>query len=78
MKSALTATFATVALKAQTKAAQHLETCERCRRLFIVAVEESAEDEASLLHSLGEGGVFGLTAKVIRELRTCPEWPAGT
>jgi hypothetical protein len=81
MKSALVATFATVALKAQTKAAQHLENCERRRRLFISAFsafEESAEDEMSLLHSLGEGGVFGLTAKVIRELRTCPEWPAGT
>jgi hypothetical protein len=78
MKSALVATFATVALKAQSKAAQHLESCERCRRLFISAYDESAEDEASLFHSLGEGGVFGLTAKIIRELRTCPEWPAGT
>jgi hypothetical protein len=55
MKSALIATFATVAVKAQTKAAQHLENCERCRRVFISAFEESAEDEMSLLHSLGEG-----------------------
>jgi hypothetical protein len=78
MKSALIAKFPTVALKAQTKAAQHLENCERRRRLFISAYNESAEDEMSLLHSLGAGGVFGLTAKVIRELRTCPEWPAGT
>ena len=59
MKSSLIEIFARVALKAQTRAAQHLENCERCRRLFISAFEESAEDEMSLLHSLGEGGVLG-------------------
>ena len=73
----LIADFAARALKEQTKAAQHLETCPRCRRLFISAFETSAEDEMSLLHSFGEGGTFELTAKIIRELRTCPEWPAG-
>jgi hypothetical protein len=77
MNRALIAEFAAVTLKAQTKAAQHLETCVRCRRLFVSALEEGAEDEMALLHSLGEGGAFGLTAKIVRELRTCPEWPAG-
>lgn len=78
MKSAPIDAFAALTLKAQTKAAQHLENCERCRRLFISAFEESAKDQMSLVHSLGEGGAFGLTAKIIRELRTCPEWPEGT
>ena len=64
-------------LKAQSNAAQHLEACRRCKRLFVSFLEASAEDEPALIHSLGEGGPFGLTAKIVRELRTCPDWPAG-
>lgn len=70
---ALIAEFAALALKTQTKAAQHLETCARCRRLFVSALQV-ADDEAVL--PLADGA-FGLTAKIIRELRTCPEWPPG-
>jgi hypothetical protein len=76
MKDPIIAQTAHSLLKAQTKAAQHLENCVRCKRLFVSLLEATAEDEQALLHSLGEGAAFGLTAKIIRELRTCPEWPA--
>ena len=76
MKDPIIAQTAHSLLKAQTKAAQHLENCERCKRLFVSLVEATAaEDGPAFLHSLGEEAAFGLTAKIIRELRTCPEWP---
>ncbi len=76
MKDPMIADIAHRLLRAQTKAAQHLENCARCKRLFVSFLEATAEDEQALLHDLGEGAAFGLTAKIIRELRTCPEWPA--
>lgn len=64
---------AKAALKAQTKAAQHMEACARCQRLFLSALKASAEEDPMFLRE----GAFGITVKIIRELRDCSEWPTG-
>jgi len=60
-------------LKGQTAAAQHMEICTRCQRLFVAALEVSDETDPMFFRE----GAFGITAKVIRDLRDCAGWPSG-
>ena len=62
-------------LKAQVAAAEHIRDCDRCRRLFEVAIEEAAQ---SGNESLGSAfNPFQVTAHIRLELRACPDWPKG-
>ena len=62
-------------LNAQAQAAEHIRSCSRCQRLFLVAFEAAAEqlDQAATIHS----EVWLLTRELLREFRQCSDWPRG-
>jgi hypothetical protein len=75
------AAFATKqALKAQVAAAEHMRDCARCSHLFQIAYQETVSGDV-VLDLSGKTAVsnpfdpFFVTSQIVRELRSCPNWP---
>lgn len=68
-----------LALDAQVTAGEHIRDCDRCRHLFEIAYEETALSDSTLLNFserlLGIPNPFFVTTQIMRELRSCPDWP---
>jgi hypothetical protein len=67
-----------VALNAQVAAAEHVRDCNRCRHLFEIAYEETALSD-NLVPNFSEivtgPNPFFVMTQILRELRSCPDWP---
>ena len=67
-----------VALNAQVAAAEHVRDCNRCRHLFEIAYEETALSD-NLVPNISEivtgPNPFFVMTQILRELRSCPDWP---
>jgi predicted urease superfamily metal-dependent hydrolase len=72
-------------LKAQALAAQHILTCPRGQRLFLVAYEAHVEQWEKANPLIGGRPALGLnpaevwliTKELLREFRQCTDWPKG-
>jgi hypothetical protein len=62
------------ALNAQVEAAQHIRDCALCHRLFRAAYE-AAYQQFSL--PVSDRFPWGITYKLLPELRRCEDWPKG-
>ena len=73
-----------LALTAQVTAAEHIRDCARCSHLFQIAFQETASSGNVVLDLSEKTRVsnpfdpFFVTSQIIRELRSCPEWPKST
>lgn len=69
------------ALKTQAEVAEHIRTCARCERLFLVAYEASADQweqdhPAPSRHLwVHPSEVWLITRELLREFRECSNWP---
>ena len=74
---------ARLALKTQAEAAQHIYTCPRCERLFLIAYDAHA-DQFGETHGtpypivdMHPADVWRLTRELLPEFRPCTNWPKG-
>jgi hypothetical protein len=67
------------ALNAQIAASEHIRACDRCRHFFVVAYDEMGASEFTDFSDrvFGAPNPFQVTVQIIRELRSCPDWPKG-
>jgi hypothetical protein len=66
------------ALNAQVAAAEHVRDCDRCRHLFEAAYEETtlSDNLVSNFSQIVAGpNPFVVMTQILRELRSCPDWP---
>ena len=65
-----------VMLNAQVAASEHVRDCDRCRHLFEVAYEMSAlSDNLVISEDVSGPNPFFVMTQILRELRSCPDWP---
>jgi hypothetical protein len=60
------------ALKAQAEAAEHIRTCPRCERLFLVAYEATVDQMKVMVFP---SKVWLITMELLPEFRQCSSWP---
>jgi predicted anti-sigma-YlaC factor YlaD len=64
------------ALGTQVAAAEHIRACDACRRMFVVAYEEMRRLSFGNYAEMVVGpNPFEVTVQILRELRSCPDWP---
>ncbi len=73
--------FGRAALNTLVESVNHIRTCPRCERLFLVAYEASAEqlggidpDSAKMI-TVSSTGVWLITKDLLHEFRQCAGWP---
>jgi hypothetical protein len=72
-------------LKAQVLAAEHIRTCRRCERVFLIGFEAHVEQWEKAKGLIGgrpvlnidPAEVWVITKELLREFRECPDWPQG-
>jgi hypothetical protein len=69
------------ALKTLSESAEHIRTCPRCERLFLVAYEASAEQlggidpDSPKMITISSTDVWLITKELLHEFRQCEGWP---
>ena len=80
MSEALIKLWTPIVLNAQVAAAEHVRDCARCRHLFEVAFDEAELSDQVVYSETGQNGgfitnPFFVMTQILRELRSCPDWP---
>lgn len=66
------------ALDAQIAASEHIRACNRCRHFFEIAYDETgASGSTDFSDRVCGPNPFHVTVQIMRELRSCPDWPKG-
>jgi predicted anti-sigma-YlaC factor YlaD len=76
MSEALIKLWTPIVLNAQVAAAEHVRDCASCRHLFEVAFDEAELSDQVVYSEMVVGpSPFFVMTQILRELRSCPEWP---
>jgi hypothetical protein len=73
--------FGRQALKALSDSADHIRTCPRCERLFLIAYEANADQFGSIYPQLPKAMIVSSTEvwlivkELLPEFRQCVDWP---
>src|SRR5271156_7204278 len=65
-------------LRQLAEASEHIRTCPRCERLFLVAYEASADQSEENRPAVAAStDVWLIIKEQLREFRQCADWPKG-